>query len=160
MLLSWCNLDHNAWRPLCYQICLGKPAGFCQRMGSQADVHGQAGEVRPQEVVRGYDGLGQATKELKEVAAQLGGSAGELLMDECSAKVWRGLERVLPRAAWQSHSRKVAKAAAVALEMAACNRHSLLASLMELCSDAALVIAGQSSACRTVLVLPSNRCTS
>ena len=43
--------------------------------------------MRPQEVVRMYEGLSGSCKELGEVAAQLGGSAGELLADECSAKV-------------------------------------------------------------------------
>ncbi|KAK9801994.1 hypothetical protein WJX73_007855 [Symbiochloris irregularis] len=46
----------------------------------------EAQGVKPQEVVRMYDGLGQACKEMKDVAAQIGGANGELLMDEASAK--------------------------------------------------------------------------
>ena len=45
------------------------------------------GAVKPQDVVRMYDSLAGSCKEWVEVAAQMGGSAGELLMDECSAKV-------------------------------------------------------------------------
>ena len=48
---------------------------------------GVQGEVKPHEVVRMHDSLASSCKELTEVASQLGGSAGELLMDEASAKV-------------------------------------------------------------------------
>lgn len=52
-----------------------------------AAVRAHAQGAKPQEVVRMYDGLGQACKEMKDVAAQIGGANGELLMDEASAKV-------------------------------------------------------------------------
>jgi len=38
-------------------------------------------------VVRLYDTLLQNLKELTEVAGQLGGAAGEYMLDECAAKV-------------------------------------------------------------------------
>ena len=41
----------------------------------------------PSAVVRAYDTLLQNVKDLTEVAGQLGGAAGEYLLDECSAKV-------------------------------------------------------------------------
>ena len=41
----------------------------------------------PSAVVRVYDSLLQNTKDLTEIASQLGGAAGEYLLDECSAKV-------------------------------------------------------------------------
>ena len=41
----------------------------------------------PSAIVRSYDTLLQNVKDLTEVAGQLGGAAGEYLLDECSAKV-------------------------------------------------------------------------
>lgn len=41
----------------------------------------------PANVVRQYDTLIQNLKELSEVAGQLGGAAGEYLLDDCSAMV-------------------------------------------------------------------------
>lgn len=41
----------------------------------------------PSAVVRAYDTLLQNAKDLTDVAGQLGGAAGEYLLDECSAKV-------------------------------------------------------------------------
>ena len=41
----------------------------------------------PLAVVRLYDSMLSTLKELTEVASQLGGAAGEYLLDECSAKV-------------------------------------------------------------------------
>ena len=38
-------------------------------------------------MVRLYDSMLNTLKELTEVASQLGGAAGEYLLDECSAKV-------------------------------------------------------------------------
>jgi hypothetical protein len=37
--------------------------------------------------VRAYDSLIGHVKELSETAARLGGTAGEVLMEECTAKV-------------------------------------------------------------------------
>ena len=49
--------------------------------------------------MRLYDALLGHTNELAEVASQVGGAAGEALMDECAAKVWQPLlEPVAP--AW------------------------------------------------------------
>lgn len=39
--------------------------------------------------MRLYDAILAHTKELAEVASQVGGAAGEALMDECAAKVWQ-----------------------------------------------------------------------
>ena len=39
--------------------------------------------------MRLYDSLLGHTNELAEVASQIGGAAGEALMDECAAKVWQ-----------------------------------------------------------------------
>lgn len=66
-----------------------------------------------------YDGLGQACKEMKDVAAQIGGANGELLMDEASAKVSAAAvllccaDRVLHRCycAAPSHSSTIGSAA-------------------------------------------------
>ncbi len=41
-------------------------------------------------MVRLYDTLLQNVKELSEVASQLGGAAGEYMLDECTAKVCLG----------------------------------------------------------------------
>ena len=41
----------------------------------------------PSAIVRCYDTLLQNVKDLTEIAGQLGGAAGEYLLDECSAKV-------------------------------------------------------------------------
>ena len=49
------------------------------------------GATRPRDVVRQYDGLLGSTRELRSTAANLGGSAGELLLDFCTAGVSRAL---------------------------------------------------------------------
>ena len=50
--------------------------------GNKAKVKG-----RGEEVVHAYNALLTKTRELAELAAALGGSSGELLLDECAAKV-------------------------------------------------------------------------
>ena len=39
--------------------------------------------------MRWYDAILGHANELAEVASQVGGAAGEALMDECAAKVWQ-----------------------------------------------------------------------
>lgn len=58
-----------------------------------ADIDGPPAQDKPrsakaEEVVRLYDAILGHTNELAEVASQVGGAAGEALMDECAAKVW------------------------------------------------------------------------
>ena len=50
--------------------------------GNKTKVRG-----RGEEVVHAYDSLLTKTRELAELAGALGGSSGELLLDECAAKV-------------------------------------------------------------------------
>ena len=47
----------------------------------------KSGPPKADEVVRAYDGLIGHVKELSETAARLGGSAGETLLEECTAQV-------------------------------------------------------------------------
>lgn len=86
--------EHRSHQPVHICVCsaltvftLSVLMATQQRLSGGVRVQG----VRPQEVVRMYDGLGQACKELKDVAAQIGGANGELLLDEASAKVCGGL---------------------------------------------------------------------
>ena len=46
----------------------------------------KSGPPKADEVVRAYDGLIGHVKELSETAARLGGSAGETLLEECTAQ--------------------------------------------------------------------------
>jgi hypothetical protein len=47
----------------------------------------RSGPPKAEDVVRAYDSLIGHVKELSETAARLGGTAGEVLMEECTAKV-------------------------------------------------------------------------
>ena len=47
----------------------------------------KSGAPKAEDVVRVYDALIGYTKELAENAARLGGAAGEVLLEECTAKV-------------------------------------------------------------------------
>ena len=46
----------------------------------------KSGPPKAEEVVRAYDTLIGHVKELSEIAARLGGSAGETLLEECTAQ--------------------------------------------------------------------------
>ncbi len=46
----------------------------------------KGGPAKAEDVVRLYDSLMSAVKELSENAARLGGAAGEILLEECTAK--------------------------------------------------------------------------
>ena len=47
----------------------------------------KSGPPKAEEVVRAYDNLIGHVKELSETATRLGGSAGETLLEECTAQV-------------------------------------------------------------------------
>lgn len=46
----------------------------------------KSGPPKAEEVVRAYDNLIGHVKELSEIAARLGGSAGETLLEDCTAQ--------------------------------------------------------------------------
>lgn len=49
----------------------------------------KGGPPKAEEVVRAYDSLMGHVKELSEAATRLGGSAGETLLEECTAQACR-----------------------------------------------------------------------
>lgn len=86
MYVTLCSISRNEW---------------IYWRGVMQGKQDKGGPAKAEDVVRLYEALMGHVKELSENAARLGGAAGEILLEECTAKVSLA-PHPLPDSAWHA----------------------------------------------------------